>query len=918
MEFMLDWGEYAARARAMVAEGCVLLRNEDKTLPLRKNDRVSIFGRAQFEYYKSGTGSGGMVNAAYSVSIPEGLSKQGIVLNEKLAGKYHAYIEENPFDKGKGWAQEPFSQIEMPLDDETVRQAALESDIAIIIIGRSAGEDRDTSTEKGSFLLSDEEENEISIVTKYFSRTAVLLNVGNIIDMKWVDEYRPGAVMYVWQGGQEGGNGVADVLTGAVNPSGHLADTIAGDIADYPSTENFGDPDRNFYTEDVYVGYRYFETFARDKVLYPFGFGLSYTGFEMEPVGFDAPGKEIRVRVKVTNTGDTAGKQAVQIYVKPPQVRIAKPFRNLVSFGKTNVMDPAESQTLTFVFPVEDMASFDDTGATGGTSSFVLEPGCYKVYAGFDVRSAKFVGKHMQEQLRVTEKCTQACAPAIGFRRLTAGGDPDNDTAKAEYEDVTVAKTNLKKRIEDNRPESRECKGDQGIRLVDVRDGGHKMDEFVDQLSDDELIWLTRGEGMCSPKVTPGVAAAFGGVTEELKHYGIPVGSCSDGPSGIRMDSGAMAFSNPSGTLIACSFNTMLTSRLFEYQGRELRMNRIDTLLGPGINIHRNPLNGRNFEYFSEDPYLTGMMASAELLAMHRSGTTGTIKHFACNSQETKRNHADPVVSERALREIYLKPFEMAVKKGGAYCIMTTYGPLNGIWTAGNYDLNTTILRGEWHYTGIVMTDWWASMSDDDGNVDRSHTTEMVRAQNDVYMVTDDSKSNSSGDDTAEGLAEGRITRGELLRNASNICRVLMNMPAMEFFLGNNDEIEEKGRPSTDDEKCLSQPSAEEKDGCCRLDVSGLVTEGGTSDIYCVTIPDHGIYKLSMDISSDLSKIAQISVSVYVNNTIKGSFTANGTEGKVIRKEIEFDSTMQTDNYIKIYFAQSGLKVHSAEVRLKE
>ena len=275
-KYALDMDKYIALARRTAAEGCVLLKNDNHTLPLRKGDRVAVFGRIAFDYYKSGLGSGGLVNTRYVVGILDALREEtDFSVDEKLLNIYKEWIKDHPYDGGGGWGLVPWSQKEMPLSDEVVEQAATENDIAIVIVGRTAGEDQDNAAEQGSYLLTDAERDMIAKVSRKFTRTAVLLNVGNIIDMKWVDELDPSAVMYVWQGGQEGGNGVCDVLTGRVNPCGKLTDTIAKDIKDYPSTANFGDESKNYYKEDIYVGYRYFETFAKDKVLYPFGFGLS-------------------------------------------------------------------------------------------------------------------------------------------------------------------------------------------------------------------------------------------------------------------------------------------------------------------------------------------------------------------------------------------------------------------------------------------------------------------------------------------------------------------------------------------------------------------------------------------------------------------------------------------------------------------
>jgi beta-glucosidase len=921
MKYVFDWKEYAGIARAMAAEGCVLLRNENAALPIRKNEKAAVFGRIQLDYYKSGTGSGGMVNAPYTVNIVEGLEAGGRVqLDAELLSKYRAWHAEHPFDKGVGWGNEPFSQKEMPVSDGEIAAAAERCDIALVIFGRSSGEDRDAEAVRGSWLLSEDEETLLAGVTRRFRRTAVLLNTGAVMDMSWVEKYRPQAVMYVWQGGQEGGNGVADVLTGVVSPSGRLADTIAADIADYPSTAFFGDPKVACYAEDIYVGYRYFETCAPQKVLYPFGFGLSYTCFEQKIVDFAASGKEIRVGVEVMNSGDRAGKEVVQVYYEPPQGKLSKPRRNLIRFGKTNLLAPGESQRLTFLFSVEEMASFDDTGATGNASCFVLEEGDYAVYAGSSVRDAVCAGSHHQAALKVTGRPGEACAPSKHFDRMkiVTDGRPGTADAKITWEPVPVRTADTAAAIAAQRPESAACTGDQGIRLADVKEETATMEKFLSQLTDGDLIDLSRGEGMCSPKVTAGVAAAFGGVTERLRSFGIPVAACSDGPSGIRMDDGTMAFSGPCGTLIACSFNVVLTSQLYDYVGRELRKNRIDALLGPGVNIHRNPLNGRNFEYFSEDPYLAGTMAASEVLAMHRYGVSGTVKHFAGNNQEGGRRCLDSEISARALREIYLRVFEIAVKNGGADCIMTTYGALNGVQTAGSYDLLTTVLRKNWRYEGLVMTDWWADIADESasgGEPSRAQTTAMIRAQNDIYMVCADAASNANGDDSEEGLASGRITRGELMRNAANILSTVMRMPAMDFLSGMEDEIEERSRPAQNNGTEYPQPGASlEGRTETALEISGLHTEAGSADVYIVRIPQGGNYEADLEVSSQLGQLAQMTVSLYENNTVKDAATVNGTSGEHIHVRLKFDVFCSIDNYLKFYFSQDGLKIKSIVV----
>lgn len=280
--------------------------------------------------------------------------------------------------------------------------------MALVIIGRTAGEDQDTKAEPGSYLLTEEEEAMIRTVSRHFTRTAVLLNVGNIIDMKWVETCKPSAVLYVWQGGMEGGSGVADVLTGRVNPCGRLSDTIARSIEDYPSSSCFGDQYRNFYTEDIYVGYRYFETTAKDKVLYPFGFGLSYTHFSMETLEFAEDSDSISLKIAVANEGEFPGRQVVQVYVNPPQGVLGKPLRSLASFAKTRVLMPGEKEELPFTIWKKELASYDDSGATGHKSCYVLEEGTYRFFAGEDVRSAALCGSFTQPELKVTQQLEEA------------------------------------------------------------------------------------------------------------------------------------------------------------------------------------------------------------------------------------------------------------------------------------------------------------------------------------------------------------------------------------------------------------------------------------------------------------------------------------------------------------------------------
>ena len=910
-KYELDLNKYAALARQAAAEGCVLLENEGQALPLRDGERVAVFGRMAFHYYKSGLGSGGLVNTRYVVGILDALKEcEGVYLDEKLMGIYEDWIMENPYDEGQGWGHVPWCQKEMDVTEEML-DCARRNDVSLVVIGRTAGEDQDNNAKAGSYCLTETEEDMIRRVCEVSERTVVVLNVGNIIDMSWVEKYRPQAVLYVWQGGQEGGNGVADVLTGNVCACGKLTDTIAADIKDYPSTENFGDPFKNYYKEDIYVGYRYFETFARDKVLYPFGYGLSYTTFEMKAEVLKNTGDEITVSATVANTGELKGKEVVQVYVKVPQGKLGNPARKLIGFAKTKELEPGEQEKVCIVIPKYDMASYDDSGVTGHKSCYVLEEGCYEVFVGSDVRSAVSVGCY-EEEFRVIEELEEAYAPVEKFQRMKAVLSPDG-TYQAVTEDVPVRTIDPQERRANEIPETYVYTGDKGYKLVDVLDKKVSMEEFVAQISEEDLIAMFRGEGMCSPKVTAGTAAAFGGVTDSLNALGIPVGCCSDGPSGIRMDCGTKAFSLPNGTSLGCTFNVELVGALYEMTGKELRLNKIDSLLGPGMNIHRNPLNGRNFEYISEDPILTGRICAAQVKAMAKSGIGSTIKHFCGNNQEVGRSTSDSVISERALREIYLKGFEIAVKEGGARSVMTTYGSVNGLWTAGSYDLCTTILRKEWGFDGIVMTDWWAKSNYEGHQAEALVKAPMVAAQNDIYMVVSDAKANPENDDVEEMLHAGKITLGELQRNAANILGFLLKSPSILLLADRicEEELEAMNTKEEDDVDAGSLVNIESDPQTQEIVIDGALLHPakGNADVLAVTNDFMGDFTMKFTLKSDLGELAQLPVSVFLDNIHKMTVSVQGTNGKWVEESRILNMGFGHNHYIKLYYGADNLEI---------
>ena len=860
-------------------EGIVMLENKNNTLPLKKGDCVSVFGRIQREYYKSGTGSGGLVNVKYVTNVVDALIKKDYVsVNKELLSIYEDWKKEHPFDKGCGWGQEPWCQEEMEIDISCVKKAREFGDTAIVVIGRTAGEDQDSSATRGSYLLAEKEEELIKKVTSVFEKTIVILNVGSIIDMKWVKEYNVSAVLYVWQGGMCGGTACADVLCGE-SPCGKLTDTIAYDISDYPSSANFGGVERNLYKEDIYVGYRYFETFAQDKVLYPFGYGLSYTSFEIKATASEKNGK-ITVTAEVENTGKCEGKEVVEVYFGAPLGKLGKASKELIAFKKTKLLKPQEKQTLKIELNVSDMCAFDDSGITGKKYSYVLEAGQYIVYVGNSVRDSEPVFVYVQEETEVVRESRDALPPEISFERMKNVG------GKIEYESVPTREFDEQERIKNNLPCEIEYTGNKGIKLEDVRSKKATMDEFIAQLTNEELCCLVRGEGMNSPKVTPGTGCAFGGVIDELIAYGVPIICGTDGPSGIRMDSGLKATSMPNGTCLACTFNEELLEELYTYEGIEMTAYEIDVILGPGINIHRSPLNGRNFEYFSEDPYLTGRMAVAISKGLSHAGVYCTIKHFMANNQEFKRHTGDSVLSERAIKEIYARPFEIAVKNGNVKAIMTAYNLVNGEHAASSYGIAKTLLRDEWGYDGFVMTDWWAHIKNPNGTTSITDLATMVKSQNDVYMVMENAR--TYNDNLKESLESGYLTRGELQVCAKRICEFAMYTHAYERFRANGFKYDASTLDTANMKKVLElEPML---DTPVEVDFS-----------------ESGKYVIEIEFESTLGELAQIAISVKLDKRDAGTLVGKGSQAGVGYAKSQ--ASIMAGKHTLIFTSQAELKI---------
>lgn len=682
---------HALLSRKVATEGIVLLKNENNVLPLDINENIAIFGKAQFDYVKGGGGSGD-VHSPYVINIYQGLKSKGYKIFEELSSYYNSYVQ-NRYDLGDEVGN--FDEPELPLN--LLNSAKNYTRTAIITICRHSKEGKDYTISEKGFNLTDSEVLMINAVKENFDKVIAIINSGSIIDSTWFhsDSHISSAIM-AWQGGMEGGNAVADIISGDEVPSGKLVDTIAKSIYDYPSTARFYESDDyTVYDEDVFVGYRYFETIIekKDSVLYPFGYGLSYTTFKFENVRGEIKNGKIKVSLTVKNLGNFSGKEVVQLYYKAPNGKITKPAINLCAFCKTRLIAPNSSQNVTLSFKVSDMSSYDDTGAIC-RNAWVLEKGRYEVYVGNSVRNlTKIDVQFTLEDNVIVKRLESLVAPRKLDRRLTSNGK----YVSAENSTCPIKTYPVKYKNKENYPSSNE-----DIKpLIDVYNGKITLDKFISQLTPDEMFEILHNHR------SVGVANT-GGIGGGLIKYGIPTPMSTDGPAGVRIlpKTGVTTTSFPVATMLACTFNTSLVKQVGVIGAKECKENNLSIWLTPGLNIHRSPLCGRNFEYYSEDPLISGKMASAMIKGIQSQKVVATPKHFACNNKETNRMYQDSVVSERALREIYLKGFEICIKEAKPKLLMTSYNKLNGIYSSENGELLQGILRNEWGYKSLIVTDW--------------------------------------------------------------------------------------------------------------------------------------------------------------------------------------------------------------------
>ena len=754
-------GAHIALSREAAGEGMVLLKNENELLPLKYGQKIAVFGKAQADYVKGGGGSGD-TTVAYVRSLSDGLDVK------ESEGKVCAFRPLKQFyaaDTARQYAEgiKPGSTVEPELPEDLLREARAFTDTAVVAICRFSGEGYDRTGEAydGDFYLSREEEAMFRKVLAAFDRVIVVLNTGGMMDTQWFrDEPRVGAALLAWQAGMEGGLATADILCGDVNPSGHLTDTFAENFAAYPSSANFNESDLYVeYEEDIYVGYRYFETIpgAREKVCYPFGWGLSYTDFTLSDYGCAEQDGHFDVSVRVTNAGGRAGKQVVQAYCEAPQGKLGKPARVLVGFAKTRLLLPGESEVLHIAFDRYAFASYDDSGKVQ-KSAYVLERGEYRFHVGVNVRDTAVLPQTCTlAQDEIIEQLNEYCVPHQLKRRLRADGSYEELSFDPDYprpqDDPAVLPRDGQ--YPDENPWVKPGWWANDLpQLLDVYEGRLSLDDFVGNLNDEQLVRLLGGQ----PNRGPANCFGFG----NLPLYGIPNAMTADGPAGLRInpECGVCTTAFPCATLLACTWNESLLYAVGRAAAEEIRENGIGIWLAPAINIHRNPLCGRNFEYYSEDPLVAGTLSGALVRGVQSQGVATSVKHFACNNKETNRRESDSRLSERALREIYLKNFEICVKTARPWTIMTSYNIINGTRASENREMLTGILRGEWGFEGLLTTDWWTS----------GEQWREIAAGNDIKMGC------GMPEHTLQMLQSGKLDRQDVIASVKRLCELLMKL----------------------------------------------------------------------------------------------------------------------------------------------
>ena len=734
-----EYAEHEEIALRCAREGIVLLKNNG-VLPLKEGTVLNLFGKGIYRFRTSAAGAG-EINPRYRIDLLSAIRADNhFGLNQELADFYRYDVDFIP-------------------DDGTLTRAKSWSDTAVMLIERGARENRENCSVKGEYYLTDDEENLLKKLRSEFAHLVVILNVGYPVDVTLAEKYNVDAVLYNGFGGMLAGKALCDVLSGRENPSGKLPDTWAKDYFDIPASRNFYDSPQRIYGDDdvymdtvyeegIYVGYRYFTTFGKDCA-YPFGYGLSYTTFAIQPgeASFDG---NLKLSMTVTNTGKVPGREVVQLFIRKPETLCETPERELVWFGKTKLLAPGESQTLTALVEPKYLAVFDTSRA-----AWVMPNGEYTVFAGGDSLAPK-CGSFCTEEILVqqTEHLMLPVSAPAELHQNDAGSFPKGRSGVKEEKAFTPA---AQRKKYEAKFDTQSC--DRVLTFSDVKADPELLNAFVSQLSVEELARLSVGANQGWSVATVGEA----GRIYRLDGRELPDFPVADGNSGVNVHTPNIGM--PTGTTMAATFDTELMEAVGRVIGEEARELGIPLILAPGMNLHRNPLCGRHPEYFSEDPYLAGVMAGHYCRGMESAGVGSCIKHLTANNCETSRKRNQSIIGERALRELYLRPFQIALGIHMCASVMTSYNAVNGCSTAADEELIQGFLRRENGFDGFVMTDW-----------DSYHTVDVAKAvEAGNCWMTPGTMDDTYVNPIIEGVQNGSVRLERLRENTAYIIKTVLH-----------------------------------------------------------------------------------------------------------------------------------------------
>lgn len=859
------YADFIPISQAAAAEGMVLLKNEEETLPLLYDQNVALLGNAVINLVDGASGSAS-VNNADTVNLLEGMIKKQSENKVKLNA---ALVE--AYSKNAGY---------IPTLEE-LKEYKKESDVAVYTITRQSRDGADRDDKMGDYYISEQETTDIkNLIEAGFKDIVVVVNSGNVIDTTRLlayDEVK--AILFAWLPGQYGGAAIADILVGDITPSGKLADTLANRYKDYPTFSTFS-KNKNYveYEEDIFVGYRYFETFdpTYSKVNFEFGFGLSYTTFEYSDVEFELTENEIIVTCTITNTGKYIGKETAQLYFAFSGGVLGTPARELCAFAKTRWLYPGDSDTLTMTVDMEQLASYDDTGKIQ-KSAYVIEAGDYEFFLGSSIKHAQESGLgyiYEVEENIIVEQLSEQMKARLLKQRLLADGSYENIYSEHEIVAPTIktdwvcveAPTNV-------------------VVFDDLRTDPSKMGQFLAQLSIEKLVRIVYSH-----------TAKVGGAESTLEPdntLGLPYTTTADGTAGLRLNANTTEY--PVAAALACTWNTDLLGKIGTEVALEAKKNDIQYWLAPSVNIHRDPLSGANFESFSEDPYLSGILASAIISSVQENGVGCAIKHLVGNEKEYNVKRSDTRVSERALREIYLEPFRIAVEEADPWLIMTSHNLVNGVRTSTNQELLINILRGEWGYDGVICTD-------------HKNSTTLINeliAGSDLKLPTGDRNP------TIQAVNDGVLTRALLEEHAARVLNLVLKT-------GKTTGVESAIRINADAESSFKSVDFVSKSGGIAIEdcsEGGKNTAANSKDqflVYNVIVGADGEYEVVVRVASPEGKGK---FDFYIDNKKIASFD-NDTNTGDWQKWDDSTNTVKLNltkghHTLKILFTEDGLNFNT-------